>query len=446
MEKKLLKVFGILVFVIMFFTINCFAAEEIIYIDSVDDYNLAAQNCAAYDGYKNRILVLTADLDFQGEKTEMFNGTFKGVFDGRGHKLKNIRLDCDDYDDWNMDIGLFEDNAGLIRKIIVESGTIHGNSKTGTICANNTGIVEQCANLVDIQSEFVIGGIVGWNENQGLVRVCYNRGNITDLKPGSGGTIGFGGIVGYVYSGTIIDCYNTGIIAPERDSSHGNITSSYFEDDECEFLDNCYILADNVISRSADDYCIKVRTMDGSVLSRLNSNNEFFYIGESGYPEIIMAFCMDGLPDPIKIRRDKMESNPFFENDYPDLIAEANSLDVPIVNSGVYDENGEEVYNDYIWHNDEPEVEIIEEELNTEFLQEDAINGDDKYLKIKRNEIQSDSYGKRFEDNSVKEKKFFFGGLNFWLVVGGFFIIILVFMRALVVSNTTHNDDNSNIP
>lgn len=446
MEKKILKIFGIVLFLIMFFTINSLAAEEIIYIDCVEDYNLAAQNCEVYNGYENKIIVLTADIDFQGQKTEMFNGTFKGVFDGRGHKLKNIRLDCDDYDDWYMDLGLFEDNAGLIRKIIVESGTIHGNGKTGTICANNTGIVEQCANLVDIQSEHVIGGIVGWNENQGLVRVCYNRGNITDLDPGSGGTIGFGGIVGYAYSGTIIDCYNTGIIAPERDSSHGNITSSYREEDECEFLDNCYILADNVISRSADDHCIKVRTMDGSVISSLNTNNKFFYLGESGYPEIIMAMNMDALPDPIKIRRDTMESNPFFEDDYYDLVTEANNLDVLIVNSDIYEENEEEVNNDYIWHNDEPDVEIIEE-LDTGIASEDVISGDDKYLSVKRNEISSDLYNTKFEDSAAEEKNFFFGGKNFWLVVGGFFIIILVFMRAIVESNTTYKkDDNSKIP
>lgn len=444
MEKKLLKIFGIFVFIILFFTINCLAAEEIIYIESVEDYNLVAQNCAAYNGYKDRIIVLTADLDFQGQKTEMFNGTFKGVFDGRGHKLQNIRLDNDDYDNWSKDIGLFEDNAGLIRKIIVESGTIQGKSKTGAICANNSGIVEQCANLVDIQSEFVIGGIVGWNENQGLVRVCYNRGNITDLQPGSGGTIGFGGIVGYVYSGTIIDCYNTGIITPERDVAKGNITSSYYEDDESEFLDNCYILADNVIGRSADDFCIKVREMDGSVLSNLNSNNKFFYLGDSGYPEIIMAMNMDGLPDPIKIRRENHESNPFFENDYHTLVAEANNLDIPIVNTGVVDESGE-WHDGYIWHNEEPEENVedeAEKEVNTEYFEEDVIRGDDKYLKIKKDEIQSDSFGKHFKDTSAEEKKFFFGGLNFWLVVGGFFIIILVFMRALVDNSTTHNDDN----
>ena len=374
----------------------------------------------------------------------MFNGTFKGVFDGRGHKLQNIRLDCDDYDDWYMELGLFENNAGLIRKIIVESGSVHGNGTTGVICAYNTGIVEQCANLVDIQSKHVIGGIVGWNENQGLVRVCYNRGNITDLTPGSGGTIGFGGIVGYVYSGTIIDCYNTGIIAPERKSSHGNITSSYSENDECEFLDNCYILADNVIGRSADEYCVKVTKMDGSVISRLNRNNKFYYLGESGYPEIIMSLNMDGLPEPIKIRRENIESNPFFEEDYHELVKEANVLEVLIVNTGIYEENGEEFYYDYIWHNDEPKVEVIEEEPE---VTEDIVNGDDKYIKMKKNENTTKQFSTIANDSAVKEKKYFFGGRNFWFVVGGFFIIILVFMRALVESNTTYkNDDDSKIP
>ena len=153
---------------------------------------------------------------------------------------------------------------------------------------------------------------------------------------------------------------------------------------------------------------------------------------------------MDGLPDPVKIRRDDIESNPFFEEDYHELVKEANVLEVLIVNTGTYEENGEELYYDYIWHNDEPKVEIIEEELE---VTEDVVNGDDKYIKMKKNENTTKQFSTIVNDSAVEEKQYFFGGRNFWFVVGGFFIIILVFMRALVESSTEYkNNDDSKIP
>ena len=314
--KKILK----LTFIILLFTLIAFSnisfANEIIYINSVEDYQRFAINAEYFDGYENKTIVLNTDLDFQNETVPIVSGKFKGVFDGQGYSFKNIKLEPGK--DFRFELGLFEENWGLIKKVVVESGSITGEHTTGAICGKNSGVVEQCANFVNINSEFVIGGIVGWNEGQGIVRNCYNVGNITDLEPGSGGTIGFGGIVGFLYSGTILDCYNVGIIAPERDNHcKGNIVGTYYtENSDREFIDRCFSLMIN--SQNINDtekiYCLQLLDFNEEFYSNLSLKNSFIQI-DSQYPHINMHINLDELP-PLVTLPSNFEINPFFENYY----------------------------------------------------------------------------------------------------------------------------------
>ena len=92
MRKSL--IIGIILF--LFISIccfnRCFATQEVMFIDTVEDFNAFANNVKAYHGYEDMIIILRSDLDFKNMKTPVVAGEFKGVFDGQGYKFKNVNL------------------------------------------------------------------------------------------------------------------------------------------------------------------------------------------------------------------------------------------------------------------------------------------------------------------------------------------------------------------
>lgn len=444
MRKSL--IIGIILF--LFISIccfnKCFATQEVMFIDTVEDFNAFANNVKAYHGYEDMIIILRSDLDFKNMKTPVVAGEFKGVFDGQGHKFKNVNLQYDDNSS-PFEFGLFEENLGLIRRVIVESGTIVGDGTTGAICGKNSGIIEQCANYVDITACHNIGGIVGWNDDQGIVRYCYNRGNISDKEPGSGGTIGFGGIVGFLYSGTIVNCYNTGIIAPEREShSKGNIMGTYYsENDETEYMDNCFILLSNNYQSSSDEYCFKVDSFENLFYSRINTDEQYFIKGTDGFPVLNMDVMLNSLPKLVKCRV-SYEPNALITN-YTNMIKEINrtienppeeNIDIPVIKEDA-DEYEEEI----------EEIDVVNNSIKNEIVDETLNELSDKTYVSINNRINENEeftkYQKEFEEKKENEAKIY-EKKNSWLLFGGICVILIVFICAL--SDSSGKKDDTHIP
>lgn len=290
MMKKSIKFLLIFLLIIMLFNVKVLANEDVLYINSVDDYLGFANNLKAYNNYKGMTIELTTDLDFEGSETNptpMVKGDFEGVFDGNGHEFKNIYLvDPEEH----FGIGLFEKNKGIIRKIIVRSGYIASEHGAASICADNEGLIEQCANYVDINCGYQGGGICRWNRAPGVIRYCYNQGNISDVAPGGGGTIGFGGIVGFCYSGDILDCYNTGIIAPERDEfSKGNIAGFFYERDD-RHTEDCFYLLNNKLENDENGAFFGISNFNSETFfQRVNDIGEYYIFKDGAeYPELDM--------------------------------------------------------------------------------------------------------------------------------------------------------------
>lgn len=124
--------------------------------------------------------------------------------------------------------------------------TVKGKSKTGGIVGENAGTVASCSNTADIRSygggKDGTGGIVGRNGNNntavetGVVKECYNTGNISDAS--ATGTTGrwVGGLVGFQNSlSSLVNSYNTGTATGYKDYSttvgndEGTTTNSYGE-------------------------------------------------------------------------------------------------------------------------------------------------------------------------------------------------------------------------
>ena len=125
---------------------------------------------------------------------------YRGTFDGQGHVIRELY-----FNDTNATtIGLFSylDKNGKIQNIGLENSYFKGKDTVGSICADNSGTIENCYNTGSVAVEYGhVGGIV--SHNNGLIVNCYNTGNITaDIAGYSGGIVADN----YV-DGIIKNCY-----------------------------------------------------------------------------------------------------------------------------------------------------------------------------------------------------------------------------------------------
>ena len=167
------------------------------------------------------------------------NNSFKGYFDGGGHKIYNIYI---------KDItigGLFGsvEQPCEIKNVSVENGYIQNVVYGGGIVGkcNNTIVILNCSNNVDISGTYV-GGILGYGPgkvcqcfNSGYIKgntsaggisgiltkeitECFNMGKVITINGGDG----CGGILGTTQRDvTIVNCYNTGRISGSARFSGG---------------------------------------------------------------------------------------------------------------------------------------------------------------------------------------------------------------------------------
>lgn len=171
------------------------------------------------DDLQGKIVTLVNDIDMleggvegYGESTIVLRNSwipissFGGTFDGNNKKISNLYIYTN-----NTNAGLFNSNYGTVKNLEIASGKISAmlqNGNVGSICASNTGTVENCVNRVDIyvdvssaNSEICIGGISGalmTTTTEGYVKKidnCENYGNIRSVGTSSTGVI-MGGIVG----------------------------------------------------------------------------------------------------------------------------------------------------------------------------------------------------------------------------------------------------------
>ena len=179
----------------------------------------------------NKCFVLTADIDLDpclpggrifttaviapdtnNQDLSDFNGvSFKGVFDGLGHKVSNLRIDindpCSDF------LGLFGDvNNGKIQNLYVQNISITGSNESyyigGLAGRSYYGTISNCSstgNIMAGDSLECIGGLIGYNSH-GTITSCFSNAAVSanyDLYS-------LGGLCGSNYQGTITDCYSTG--------------------------------------------------------------------------------------------------------------------------------------------------------------------------------------------------------------------------------------------
>lgn len=179
---------------------------------------------------------LMVDLDLSsvcGESLGSFtpigsvNSPYNGVFDGNGHKIKNLYIDSTAYSGLFGYIGadckvcnLVLDNVlvagtnyvggiagkseGVIEKTTV-SGIVFGASYVGGIVGSNTGAINYCGNTAEVLGTSIVGGITGDSTSTGTISNCYSDCEITASDYRQGGLCGmnYGTISNSYYDNTL---------------------------------------------------------------------------------------------------------------------------------------------------------------------------------------------------------------------------------------------------
>ena len=178
-------------------------------ISTESELNKIAEWTSGYgNDFDGITLVLEKDIALncnKDDKTTHFtpigiNSSFKGTFDGKGHKISNL------YVDRAGRAGLFASIFGASIKNLTVEGTVVGSSYDGSDLTGVGGIVgfsssqiliENCVSNVNVSSSCEnTGGICGYvNDADSVIRNCINIGNIESNSDKTGGISGNPGIV-----------------------------------------------------------------------------------------------------------------------------------------------------------------------------------------------------------------------------------------------------------
>lgn len=145
--------------------------------------------------------------------------SFQGTFDGGGHSIKNLYVNNTS----SQRAGLFgQVNNATISNLYVKATTINASTSVlshgGIIAGSSNGATfTNCYTYATTVTTncTIFGGIVGYLQS-GTMTNCYNLSTIDSqpvYSPGNGSYLQIGGIVGYCYPATLTHCFNQGQIS-----------------------------------------------------------------------------------------------------------------------------------------------------------------------------------------------------------------------------------------
>ena len=171
---------------------------QTIYISTVDEFVAFASQCYIDSWSKDKVIELTADLDFTGVDSVMVP-VFDGKFNGNGHTISGL-----DYVGEGYVTALFRyvEQDGVIDNLKVE-GSVTANDEqecVGGIVGSNYGTIKNCTFNGTVSGKRIIGGIAAFNKSTGIIRKCYVIGSVS-------GSYYTGGVTG-INHGIITNCKN----------------------------------------------------------------------------------------------------------------------------------------------------------------------------------------------------------------------------------------------
>lgn len=301
-------------------------------ISSFSDLNDLATNVNnGSNDYADYTIRLTADLIQNGDTRNLWYalvpiGTaanpFRGVFDGQGHTIKNVRTYHDDNNNVDDNVGLFGYTDGaVISNLILQNISLRGKSNVGVVVGNanysmihdvlayeaksTTGEPYYCAEATDGNA----GGLVGKADNSTIID-SYFYGRVMGITA-AGGIVGesaatdvsdcaagnsikattiAGGIVGKAGTETkVARCYSRNTLSA---TAIGGIIGQHQGDAESS-ISNCAYLSANesllvaVAAGEASEFtatgnrrCATVSDMEGLKLKDLLGDDKWYYFHE----------------------------------------------------------------------------------------------------------------------------------------------------------------------
>lgn len=176
---------------------------------------------------------------------------------------------------WNICSGDNE-NSGIISNCYNTGNVTATNEVVGGIVGDEGGKISSCYNTGNIKGDFRVGGIVGVSISGKEISNCYNIGII------EGYTQRVGGIVGDNFSAKILNCYNIGEVKSETKFNGiiGWVNSGT--------ITNCYSLVGQGENGGSVKTYNEMKSLD--LVNDLNSTNSILWKQDfipninSGYP------------------------------------------------------------------------------------------------------------------------------------------------------------------
>ncbi len=292
--------------------------EDAIYLSSVEDLIVLAENCIDDDWSIGKTVVLQNDIDLSGVE---FYGipTFGGTFYGEGHTISgwSVKYNC-------SVVGFFRyiQSTAVIDDLHIK-GTIQpvGTSTiVGSIAGMNGGTIQNCSFTGDVSGKEIIGGIAGLNKASSIIENCIVNGKVY-------GEHYIGGIAGD-NKGVIRQCTNQAEINAEVDHNSLGMSleldiTSITEKESADTATNIGGIAGTstgVIRECANNANVGYKKMGYNIGGIVGSQNGFVVDctnygkveGSDGVggivgqfkPNIVLKFG----PDPIEAMQNKMNS------------------------------------------------------------------------------------------------------------------------------------------
>ena len=141
--------------------------------------------------------------------TPIGNGSKKytGTFDGNGKTVSGLYVN-DSKQDY---VGLFGYvGNGCVQNVGVVGSYLNGRNDVGGVVGYSYyGTVINCYNTGSVSGSEYVGGVVGYSRS--TVSDCYNTGSVSGNGSYVGGVVGYNG-----YYGTVSNSYNTGSVSGDR--------------------------------------------------------------------------------------------------------------------------------------------------------------------------------------------------------------------------------------
>ena len=151
--------------------------DSVIHIKDASDLVELSENCTLDTWSYGKTVILENDIDLEGTEYRSIP-VFSGTFNGQNHTITNLKIDCS-----GSSLGLFRriGRGGQIKNLNVSGSVTPDGIKEniGGITGYNSGSILSCTFSGTVSGESKVGGIVGYNDVNGIITDCSVSGSVT---------------------------------------------------------------------------------------------------------------------------------------------------------------------------------------------------------------------------------------------------------------------------